>query len=388
MKIGYPCINRSVDCTANRTFRLKNYSEERLIQTVEHNLDCLEEILAYNLEHDFLFFRISSDLVPFASHPVCTFDWQDYFEERLGEIGDFINDKGFRISMHPDQYVLINSPDEDIFDRSVTEFCYHAEVLDLMELDNTARIQIHVGGVYADKETSIKRFVKRYRKLPGYVKDRLTIENDHRLYSLAECIKIYGQTGIPILFDVFHHYILNQGESTEQAFELFTRTWEPDFGIPMVDYSSQEPKAVKGKHSETIDIDDFRSFIEQTEDYDFDIMLEIKDKEKSAKCAREILKEDPSFRTIIIRAILDKETDLIEVFTSPDFMLIQMAKGILERADIIYIMKGNMSDSIHIVKTTLVGDLNPVSIFVRRQDAEKALGLLSVLEDEQDEYNG
>jgi len=117
MRIGYPCINRTIDCTANSTFRLKSYSETRLKQSVKNNLCCLRRILQFNLEQRLFFFRISSDLVPFASHPINKFNWQKYFQEEFEEIGKFIIANRMRISMHPDQFTLINSIKEDIFER-------------------------------------------------------------------------------------------------------------------------------------------------------------------------------------------------------------------------------------------------------------------------------
>lgn len=97
MKIGYPCINRTISCQGNKTFRLKSYSEKRFIGTVSNNLDCLHKILAYNLDHQILFFRISSDIIPFASHPVLTVDWKKYFKDELEEIGSFINMNHFLV---------------------------------------------------------------------------------------------------------------------------------------------------------------------------------------------------------------------------------------------------------------------------------------------------
>ncbi|MBS3782248.1 MAG: UV DNA damage repair endonuclease UvsE, partial [Candidatus Thermoplasmatota archaeon] len=66
-------------------------------------------------------------------------------------------------------------------------------------------------------------------------------------------------------------------------------------GIPMVDYSSQEANKKEGKHAETIDKNDFRDFIELSRPHDFDLMLEIKDKEKSALKAVDILSKDERF---------------------------------------------------------------------------------------------
>ncbi len=293
MKIGYPCINWSIGCKSNKTFRLKSYSEERLIETVDKNLDCLIHILEFNIKHNIKFFRITSDLVPFASHPICKFDWQEYFKERFKEIGNLIESHNIRISMHPDQFVLINSLKNIVFENSLKELDYHVELVDLMELDTSAKIQIHVGGIYGDKEKSIKRFIERFEKLDETIKRRLVIENDDKRYSLKDCLLVNAETGIPVLFDIFHHELNNSEEKISEAFRLFTKTWRKKDGIPMVDYSSQQKGELKGKHTKSIDLEHFKNFLTLTKPFDFDIMLEIKDKEKSAlKAIKVALKDD------------------------------------------------------------------------------------------------
>jgi len=295
MKIGYPCINLTVGCVSSKTFRLGSYSENRLIDAVENNLNCLQKILSFNVEKEMLFFRISSEIVPFASHPVCKFKWEKRFKEVFHNIGSFIKVNNIRISMHPDQFTLINSIDEMVYNRSIEELKYHVKILDLLGLDTSAKVQIHVGGVYNDKRESIKRFVRRYKRLSKRIKRRLVIENDDRLYNLEDCLSIHEEAGIPILFDVFHHAIYNSGESVPEALERFSKTWEKNDGIPMIDYSSQQVGERRGNHAKTIDIDDFKKFLIQTKGFDFDVMLEIKDKENSALKAVEAALADRRF---------------------------------------------------------------------------------------------
>lgn len=294
MRIGYPCINRTIDCTANSTFRLKSYSETRLKDSIKNNLLCLRKILQFNLEHRLLFFRISSDLVPFASHPINKFNWQTYFQEDFEEIGAFIIKNRMRISMHPDQFTLINSIKEEIFERSKKELIYHAEILDLMELDKSAKIQIHVGGAYGDKQKSIERFIERFDELDDSVVQRLVIENDDKLYDLNDCLKINAEIHIPILFDNFHNKLHNSATPTKhESFKLAMKTWnEKTDGLPMVDYSSKKDNGSPRQHAETINIEDFDLFLKQTMPFDFDVMLEIKDKEKSAIKAVELAIRD------------------------------------------------------------------------------------------------
>jgi len=282
MRIGYPCINLGIGCKAAKTFRLKSYSEERLKQTVENNLSCLEQILKFNLTNNLFFFRITSDLIPFASHTINRFNWKDYYRSKFASIGVFIRKNRMRISMHPDQFTLINSLDETIFERSKKELYYHSKVLDLMELDASTKIQIHVGGVYGDKQKSIERFVDRFNNLEKSVKRRLVIENDDVSYTVSDCLQISDQIRVPILFDVFHHQINNSGPAKE-AFELCAKSWDSERdGIPMVDYSSRNPSGSQRNHADSIDLKDFERFLVKSRPFDFDIMLEIKDKEKSA----------------------------------------------------------------------------------------------------------
>ena len=299
MRIGYPCINLTVGCKGDRTFRLKSYSEERLKQTVENNLDCLLEILKFNNMHRICFFRVTSDLVPFASHPINTFDWQGYFGPKLEEIGEYARKHRMRISMHPDQFTLINSVDKGIFQQSRKELAYHSSVLNLMKLETDAKIQVHVGGIYGDKEQISERFARRFFELEDDMRRRLVIENDDRLYNLQDCLKISEKTGIPVLLDVFHHRINGNGETAKEALQLAGKTWrEKQDGVPMVDYSSQRIFASAGQHIQSIDIEDFQDFLAETFPLDFDIMLEIKDKEKSAIKAVKAASDDPRFSKI------------------------------------------------------------------------------------------
>jgi len=291
MKIGYPCINRGIGCTTNSTFRLASYSEVRLIQKVENNLNCLLKILQYNVQNGFYFFRISSDLIPFASHPVCTFDWTGHFRGQFRKVGEFIKEHKIRISMHPDQFVLINALKEDVVERSIRELEYHCTMLDAMDLDSAAKIQIHVGGAYGDKQAAIERFVDRYKSLGPSLRRRLVIENDDRLFSLKDCLSVHEKTTVPILFDAFHHHCLNNGETLRQGLELACQTWKKSDGVPMVDFSSQLPGHRQGAHAKSIDVQLFQDFLNQTKGLDFDIMLEIKDKEKSGLKALKVLKE-------------------------------------------------------------------------------------------------
>jgi len=298
MRIGYPCINLTVKNQYPSTFRLKSYSERRFNETVKNNLNHLLSILNFNIINKIYFFRISSDIIPFASHPICDIEWNETFKVELKEIGDFISKNNIRVSMHPDQFVILNSKSEGVVKNSIRELQYHCILLDSMKLPSSAKIQIHGGGVYGDKKKAKKDFSNNFNKLlEENLKRRLVIENDDRSYNLQDCLDINLETDIPIVFDTFHHECLNNGETFQQAISSIEKSWFfPIDGNPVVDYSSQSIGERKGKHAKTLDKNHFMHIYNEFENairenpVELDIMLEIKDKEKSALMALKLIK--------------------------------------------------------------------------------------------------
>jgi len=110
-----------------------------------------------------------------------------------------------------------------------------------------------------------------------------------------DCLRIHTETGIPVLFDVLHHELKNSGEGLKDAFALFTGTWKEEDGIPIVGYSHQRTAGLHTRHSESIDVEHFKRLLEQTRPFDYDIMLEIRDKEKSVLRLLPILVSDARF---------------------------------------------------------------------------------------------
>ena len=292
MRIGYPCVNEAMDCSSATTFRLASYTEERLVPTVAANLACLHRLLEWNAAQGLLFFRISSGVVPFGSHDINTYAWQTQFKSEFRALGDLIRANNMRVSLHPDQFVVLNSPDPNIVRRSIEELIYQGSMLDLMEMDGHAKLQIHVGGLYDDRELAISRFAQVHATLPEAVKARVVVENDDRLFSLRDCLHLHELTGVPILFDNFHHECLNHGETMTDALHLAAQTWDqPRDGVLMMDYSSQAPGERRGKHTGSLVEELFRGFLATLQGLDVDMMLEIKDKEASALRAVDILRE-------------------------------------------------------------------------------------------------
>ena len=291
IRLGYACVNTKLP-SPNRTCRLKNVTPEKILELAPVNLHALEGILQWNAAHDIGLFRITSDLIPFGSHPVNTVPWRRILGRHFARIGSFIRQNGLRVSMHPGQFTVLNSPRPEVVQSSVKELAYHTAVLDALGVNDSHKIVIHLGGVYDDKAASFGRFIETCKNLGRRILARLVIENDERCYNIADALTASRAIGIPVVFDVFHHSwnpALEQ-HSLRTLIELARKTWRKQDGRVKIHYSNQWPGEPAGTHSRTISVQKFFDFYEIVQDLDVDIMLEVKDKQESVLKLRKFLR--------------------------------------------------------------------------------------------------
>ena len=295
MKIGYACLTMGLPEYGFKSCTLKNTDNHSLTQIINHNLTILSKILDYNEKNLITMFRITSDLIPFASSPANKLIWWELFNDRFTEIGKQIMRANMRVSMHPGQYTVLNAIDEKIVERAIKDLEYHTKVLDCMGLGSEHKIILHIGGVYGDKASAIQRFIENYQKLDIAIKKRLIIENDDKSYTIEEVLQISLQLGIPVVFDNLHNEV-NPSQISKTEQEWITecqKTWKENDGIQKIHYSQQNPFKQKGSHTETIYIGKFMEFYQALPDKNINIMLEVKDKNLSAvKCINTTLQSD------------------------------------------------------------------------------------------------
>ena len=287
MSIGYACLNIGTPQTNIRSVMQRNATPEKLTEVIAHNLEALEKMVDYNIANDIRLYRISSDLIPFGSSPVNALDWPEIHKEAFDRIGAKIRNSGMRVSLHPGQYTVLNSPTEDVVERAIEDLIYHDKILTALGTDKKNKIVLHVGGIYGDKEAALDRFADNFQRLPETVQNRLIIENDDRLYNIEEVLGLANRLQFPAVYDNLHHAINPppSGGNDQYWIAEAKKTWKEADGNQKIHYSQQAPSKRSGAHTDTIQLDTFLKFYNQLDDSTIDIMLEVKDKNLSAiKC--------------------------------------------------------------------------------------------------------
>ena len=304
MKLGYACINKSLSeqpkskrVTTNRTFRKATFDEKGLPHASAvflQNAKDLFTILQWNEKHNIKFFRLSSQIVSWASeYQLCDLPDYPHIEEALFNCGLYIEEHGMRVTTHPDHFVKLASSDERVVANSIRDLEIHGEIFDLLCLPRThyAKINIHIGASYGDKPKALDTFCKNFERLSESVRTRLTIENDDRasLYSTKDLMEAYKRIGTPIVHDFHHHEFNTGGLSNADALALACSTWGDI--TPVTHYS--QSRAIEHKDSKikaNAHSDSYWTPV-NTYGHNVDVMLECKHKELGLFKMRKLLLE-------------------------------------------------------------------------------------------------
>lgn len=265
------------------------------------SLGYLDEIFDYLAKHKISMYRMSSDLAPYATHPDMP-QFHDMVRDSaadLAAIGAKARELDLRLSFHPSQFIVLNSPDQNLVRKSIWDLASQAEMLDLMGLGPEAVLVVHVGGVYEDKDAARGRWVETWPTLPEPVRRRLVLEHDDLRFSAADVLWIHEHTGVRLIFDHQHFWCLNpEGNDMRETVEAILGTW-PEGVRPKVHFSSPRTELRQlvrkdrktGKsvsvnaapvwtgHADFVNPFEFITFMRVAEGLEFDVMLEAKVKD-------------------------------------------------------------------------------------------------------------
>lgn len=291
--LGYPCINMTLSelpkgkrVTTNRSMIRATFDKKGLAYASELSLQNMQDmlpILKWNVQNGIYFFRVSSNLFPWASEYKME-ELPDYAKilATAQSVGRFATENGIRLTFHPGPFNKLASSSESVIKNTITDLEIHGTIFDMMGLSRTHynKINIHVGAAYDSKKDALDQFCRNFDKLSDSVKSRLTVENDDRpaLYSPHELYDgVFKVIGVPIVFDYHHHRFRNDGESELEALEVALSTWS---GIrPVVHYSeSRSDELLDRKIAPNAHSDYIYNKI-NTYDKEIDIMIEAKMKE-------------------------------------------------------------------------------------------------------------
>lgn len=170
-------------------------ARDKLLEIITHNLDAQLRLIAYvaELPPTLRMLRLSSDLLPFYSHPKVSAFYQDpaiqsQLEKRFGAIGALARSADIRLSFHPGQYCVLGSDKPPVVENSLAEFEYHADMIRMMGFGQRFqdfKCNVHIAGRLGGEGI---RSV--WPRLSEVARNCITFENDEKTYGVDDCLQL------------------------------------------------------------------------------------------------------------------------------------------------------------------------------------------------------
>lgn len=286
IRLGYVALSKTLDnVTTSSTVTYTNFKNnkdfDKLEKVIKSNFEDLIKILNYNIKNNIHFYRLTSKLIPLATHKEVNFEYIEKYKNYYEKISELINDNNMRVDVHPDQFCVLNSTNKEVLNNTIEILNYHINILKALKINNPI-IVLHVGSSVFGKEKSISRFINNFKKLPKDIQNAIALENDDKIYNPDDVLKICKKLSIPFVLD-YHHQICNPCENIDNILKDILDTWK-DIN-PKMHFSSPKNHTKKDfrSHNDFIFSDDFIKFIDKLKKYNtnIDIMLEAKEKDNA-----------------------------------------------------------------------------------------------------------
>ncbi|MDO7898362.1 UV DNA damage repair endonuclease UvsE [Pseudomonas citrulli] len=185
-------------------------ARDKLVEVVTHNLDAQLRLIAYvaELPPTLRMLRLSSDLLPFYSHPKVHGFYLDpaiqrQLEKGFASMGGLARARDIRLSFHPGQYCVLGSDKPAVVENSIAEFEYHADMIRMMGYGRRFqdfKCNVHIAGRLGGE--GIRAI---WQRLSEVARHCITFENDEKTYGVDDCLQLADLA--PVVLDIHHCWI-------------------------------------------------------------------------------------------------------------------------------------------------------------------------------------
>ena len=232
--------NTRVTTVAWLNRQTREEAEWRLWELMEHNIQAtqllVERVGTLPIEQRMV--RLSSDILPAFTEPTWRSFWQRQDVQNRAEwlfrqVGDAARLLNVRLSFHPGQFCVLASENDEIVERSIEEFEYHATMAAWMGYGRQFqdyKINVHISG-----RRGPEGIRAAYSRLSPEARKCITIENEEITHGLDDCLQLSDL--VPIVLDIHHHWIREEEYITprDPRIQTIIGSWR---GVrPVIHYS-------------------------------------------------------------------------------------------------------------------------------------------------------
>lgn len=311
IRLGYVAMSVHLqNASPSKTMTYKRFQQienreaavHKLERIAQENLHNSLRLLRHNRAHDIHVYRFSSKLIPLYGHEQLA-DWSpiDNLQASFKEIGDYVKQHQMRVSFHPNHFTVLSTPRAEVYEHSVQDLERHVRMLDAMGLDEQAKCNIHIGGIYGNREQAYERFLEQFGAMKTNIQKRITLENDDKTFTATETLAACEALHVPMVLDV-HHDAVNHEDHREPMAELWPRilhTWtaaDPSDSLPTkIHLSSPKSERDPRGHADYVNLSEWMPFLRSIAPVTprLDIMIEAKKKDEALfQLMRDFLQEE------------------------------------------------------------------------------------------------